>query len=257
MVPSSGSYQHGRPASSDRTAAASSLARLHHDAPSLGWVVLPRPSPPSSLLCGPPTSWHPSASAPVPLALGLPLWKVLFFASFRVHLQNTKSPRSFLSGAPSAATSRGDVRISQITGPSSSCVPWPTTPLAVSPPSPICAVRDSAAFRPSETLGCARIVLSMADAMGPHARLPTHQRSRYRLRSKADYRPAGLSFSRVGFAPTGQLFRISRRHRQPPIPSDQHFLVASGGGRTTFEKALKLRRNKPMRIEWVERGDDF
>jgi len=43
---------------------------------------------------------------------------------------------------------------------------------------------------------------------GPHARLPTHQPSRYRGGCKADYRPAGLSFSRAGFAPAGQLIEF-------------------------------------------------
>ena len=41
---------------------------------------------------------------------------------------------------------------------------------------------------------------------GPHVRLPTHQHHRYRWHCKAGYRPAGLSFSRTGFAPAGRLF---------------------------------------------------
>lgn len=53
---------------------------------------------------------------------------------------------------------------------------------------------------------------------GPRVRLPTHQRSRYRERCKAGYRPAGLSFGRAGFAPAGRLFRISRRHRLTSYP---------------------------------------
>lgn len=73
---------------------------------------------------------------------------------------------------------------------------------------------------------------------GPHARLPTHQRRRYRRRCKAGYRPAGLSSSRAGFAPAGRLFRISRWHRRPPIPTDQHCLVASEGGNPVHHQCV-------------------
>ena len=60
--------------------------------------------------------------------------------------------------------------------------------------------------------------LSLAAYHGPHVRLTTHQRHRYRRRCKSSYQPAGRSFGWAGFAPAGRLFQISRRHRLPPIP---------------------------------------
>ena len=40
--------------------------------------------------------------------------------------------------------------------------------------------------------------------LGPLVRLPTHQSNHYWRNCKADYRPAGLGFSRAGFAPAGR-----------------------------------------------------
>ena len=49
--------------------------------------------------------------------------------------------------------------------------------------------------------------LSLAAYHGPHVRLTTHQRRRYRRRCKSGYQPAGLSFGWAGFAPAGRLIQ--------------------------------------------------
>jgi hypothetical protein len=78
-----------------------------------------------------------------------------------------------------------------------------------------------------ETLGIRNAVLSRPPTHGPHARVPTLRRSRYRDRRKARYR-----LGRAHPWP-GRIFtcwttnEISWSHRYPPIPIDQHRLVAS------------------------------
>ena len=52
------------------------------------------------------------------------------------------------------------------------------------------------------------VSLFAAAFSGPHVRLHTHQRRRYRRRCKAGYQPAGLSFGWAGFAPAGRLIQI-------------------------------------------------
>ena len=131
-----------------------------------------------------------------------------FFAGFRVHLQNTAALGASGAALREPQSPRGDHGVSQVTGPSSSCVPAANYLAGrVVAFAHLCG-DDPAAFRPSETLGCAGTVLSMADATGPHARLPTHQRIHCRRRCKAGYRPAGLSFGRTGFAPAGRHIRF-------------------------------------------------
>ncbi len=83
------------------------------------------------------------------------------------------------------------------------------------------------AFTLHETLGIRNAVLSRPPTHGPHARVPTLRRSRYRDRRKARYR-----LGRAHPWP-GRIFacwttnEISWSHRHPPIPIDQHCLVAS------------------------------
>ena len=113
---------------------------------------------------------------------------------------------------------RGESRASQVTGPSSSHVPWPSTSPAGPSPRPL-AVTSLLPSGPPRPWAEPEFPFRWLAHHGPRVRLPTHQRSRYRERCKADYRPAGLSFGRAGFAPAGRLFRISRRHRLTSYPN--------------------------------------
>jgi hypothetical protein len=72
MFPSQGSNQHGPPL--------------------LGRVPVPYGSPASSLLFGPPTSCHPSASAHLPIAFGLPPGACLFLSELRMQTLTARSP---------------------------------------------------------------------------------------------------------------------------------------------------------------------
>ncbi len=85
--------------------------------------------------------------------------------------------------------SRGEMRASQVSGPSSSSVPWSKTP----PGAVLCSPDDAeaaVAFRQSNALGT-RNVDSFRGCMahGPHARVPAHRRARCRARRKARDRP--------------------------------------------------------------------
>ncbi len=64
-----------------------------------------------------------------------------------------------------------------------------------------------------------------AESSGPHARAPTHRKCCCCHRRKARYRPAGLCFGRVGFAPTGRRSGF-QGVIVSPIPPGQHCLVA-------------------------------
>ena len=168
---------------------------------------MPSGSPASSLLLGPPTSWLPSASAPVPLAFGLPLELVLVLG------RDTQAPASALPleigyrlSVPPDLFHRGIARISQFTGSSLPCVPRSTTPPGVpaARPLPPLALLPSSVWGPS-----APGIFSFRSRLrGPHARTPTHQRSGYPVRCKACFRPAGLSSGRAGLSPAGRRFRF-------------------------------------------------
>ena len=87
------------------------------------------------------------------------------------------------------ALSRGETRGSQVPGPSSSGVPWSTTPPGAYRPSPIsrCGRRRLQTNRSPRHP--ASLPISGLPTHGPHARVPTHRRTRYRSRRKARYRP--------------------------------------------------------------------
>ena len=87
------------------------------------------------------------------------------------------------------ALSRGETRGSQVPGPSSSCVPWSTTPPGAYRPSPVsrCGRHRLQAMR--NPRHPASLPISGLPTHGPHARVPTHRRTRYRSRRKARYRP--------------------------------------------------------------------
>jgi hypothetical protein len=126
------------------------------------------------------------------LAFGLPRRGRLFCAARggrqRVRPANTLRVGDLSSALRRPVSSRGEVRASQVSGPSSSSVPWSKTPpgavhcspMAQRPPWPSGCMKPWAPGMPSFR-GCI--------SHGPHARVPTHRRTRYRLRRKARYRP--------------------------------------------------------------------
>ena len=134
--PNSGSHQHGPPL--------------------LGRVRTPPRSPTSTLLCSPPTPSSPSAAAPVvPRQRPTSVRRlVLHCAADPVPPQTRCNAGDISTPAPhKPALSRGETRGSQVPGPSSSCVPWSTTPPGAyrSPRPSLGAV--AVAFRRSHTLG--------------------------------------------------------------------------------------------------------
>ena len=90
--------------------------------------------------------------------------------------------------SPSTRVTRGKARVSQVAGPSSSCVPWSKTPPGAVFSSPLHG-EATVAFRSDNTLGTRNKHIFEATAHGPHVRLPTHQPSRCRDDCKAGYRP--------------------------------------------------------------------
>ena len=116
--PNSGSHQHGPPL--------------------LGRVRTPPRSPTSTLLCSPPTPSSPSAAAPV-----VPRQRPTSVRRLVLHRRTGASADRCNAGDISTpaphkpALSRGETRGSQVPGPSSSCVPWSSTPPGAYRPSPI------------------------------------------------------------------------------------------------------------------------
>ena len=100
------------------------------------------------------------------------------------------------------ALSRGETRVSQVPGPSSSCVPWSSTPPGATTPRPF-SVRSLLPSGESIPWAPGNMFLSWLPTHGPLARVPTLRRIRYRLRRQARYRPGGLTLGRAGFAPAG------------------------------------------------------
>ena len=101
------------------------------------------------------------------------------------------------------ALSRGETRVSQVPGPSSSCVPCSTTPPGATAPRPfsVRSLLPSGCLTPWAPWKADSFRGYMAH--GPLVRVPTHRRIRYRVRRKARYRPGGLTLGRAGFAPAG------------------------------------------------------
>jgi len=87
-----------------------------------------RGSPVSTLICSPPTSHHPSASAPFPVAFGLPRPHLLFLSGLRVQMKHSTPSEAGHRPSASPDFHRGGGGISRVTGPSSSCAPWSNTP---------------------------------------------------------------------------------------------------------------------------------
>ncbi len=119
-----------------------------------------------------------------------------------LHPPTLGRPRFASCWLPWAVLSEEYVGASQVTGSSSSGVPnsnTPSRPVATHPPCVASAPpsAEQMAWAPgNDNFG--------AECFGPHARLPTHRLCCYCHWRKAGYRPAGLRFGRVGFAPTGR-----------------------------------------------------
>ena len=86
----------------------------------------------------PSDSLPPSATAPVPLAGGLPRCGRLFCAPWAddTCARNVSCVGDGSPALRETGMCRGEARASQVTGPSSSCVPWSNTPPDTSPSSP-------------------------------------------------------------------------------------------------------------------------
>ena len=141
-------------------------------------------------------------SAPVPLAFGLPRGGCLVLGRTPACTRKTQDRWRFRFGSPWAVASLGDVRASQVTGPSSSYVPETNTPPG--PRRPTRRIASVSSSAPMKAWTSGGYDLFEADSSGPHARVPTHRRCCCCQRRKARYRPVGLYFDRVGFAPTGR-----------------------------------------------------
>ena len=128
----------------------------------------------------------------------------LFFAATPVPTPTRATSEILLPRLPvSRLSPQGETRVSQVPGPSSSCVPWSSTPPGAKPPLARsrcgrCRLRTTRSPRHPESLPISKLLTH-----GPLARVPTHRRIRYRLRRKARYRPGGLTLGRAGFAPAG------------------------------------------------------
>src|SRR5262249_21264153 len=178
----------------------------------------------------PSDSLPPSATAPVPLASGLPRCGRLFCACEADDTCARNVP-CVGDGSPAlrkTGIGRGEARASQVTGPSSSSVPWSNTPPETPPSSPrrhVCKgvllpsgktgpsasgmmIGFGAACPMAHTFACLRIAEAISDA---GARLATGS--------------GGLTLGRAGFAPAG---RHTKFHEviASSLPFDRHCLVA-------------------------------
>ena len=177
----------------------------------------------------PSDSLPPSATAPVPLASGLPRCGRLFCASWaddtcarHVPCVGDSSPALRKTGV-----CRGEARASQVTGPSSSCVPWSNTPPDTIPSSPESSRRGW--LLPSGKTGLS----ASGKARGFGAAFP------WPTRSRAYASPALFRRLSQGSLPTWAGSPLVGRDLHPlddtqsfmkasppPIPFDQQSLVA-------------------------------
>jgi hypothetical protein len=99
---------------------------------------VPRRSPTSSLLCSPPTPCprRPRLRLPVPVASLVAGASSVPYGRRHVRPPTCRASETMHRLSVTPAFLRGEARASQGTGPSSSCVPWSTTPPETSPSSP-------------------------------------------------------------------------------------------------------------------------
>jgi hypothetical protein len=165
-----------------------------------------------------------STGALVPLAVGLPRDERFSEPAGRAFAYAWRVGRSLVRVLRRPALPVDRQGPPRLLGRPLAHAPRSAIPPRKAPPRPF-AVAPSTAFRVRRPLGFPGIsAFSGPYPRGSHARLPTHQPSRYRGGCKAGYRPAGLSFSRAGFAPAG---RQTEFHEViASLLPDQHCLVA-------------------------------
>ena len=199
-----------------------------HGPPLLGRVRTPPRSPASTLLCSPPTPSSPSAAAPV-----VPRQRPTSVRRLVLHRRTGASADRCNAGDISTpaphkpALSRGETRGSQVPGPSSSCVPWSTTP--------------PGAYRPSPISRCGRCCLQATQCLRhPEAcffrgYLPTaHSLACLRFAESVTVSGARLATGRAGSPLAGRVSHplddkqgfMGSSHT--PFPLDQPCLVALG-----------------------------
>ena len=147
------------------------------------------------------------------LANGLPRCGGLFFTAAPVPPLTGATPETFLPPAPhKPALSRGETRGSQVPGPSSSCVPWSTTP--------------PGAYRPSPISRCGRCCLQASQYLGHpetyffRGYLPTaHSLACLRFAESVTVSVARLATGRAGSPLAG---RVSH-----PLDDKQGFMKSS------------------------------
>jgi hypothetical protein len=164
-------------------------------------------SPTSSLVCSPPTPClrRPRLRFPLPVAYLVASACSVPYGRRHVRPPTCRASETGhrLSARPGCL--RGEARASQVTGPSSSCVPWSNTPPDTFPSSPEKLAGDGcclqgkqdprhpgsigfgAACPMAHTFACLRIAEAISDA---GARLATGA--------------GGLTLGRAGFAPAGR-----------------------------------------------------
>ncbi len=135
--------------------------------------------------------------------------------------------RPTFAGVPACIHSgfaRGGIRVSQVSGLSSSCVPWSTTPPDAPPPRPLAGTTllPSGVEKPSASGKC---LFSRLQTPWPTCSRTYASPARLPRRRKVRYRPAGLSFSRAGCIPAGQQTEFQSVIASL-LPSNQDFLVA-------------------------------
>jgi hypothetical protein len=170
-------------------------------------------SPPSSLVCGPPTPLPLQHASGLPSVMPYPLGKRPFLCSSMVPsrgrppvrlLPTARRRGSPVLRCPDPPTGRTGV--SQVTGSSSSAVPQSTTPPV---PRRLASIASgSAAFRDRDTLSTRDLRISGLLSCGPPARLTTLQPCPHGRRLQAWLPACWLGFDWVGIAPTGRLVRV-------------------------------------------------
>ena len=188
---------------------------------------MPLRSPTSTLLCSPPTPSLPSVAAPVsPRQRPTSVRRTCSSPLHRCPRQPVQRRRHFYPGSPSAGSLPR--RNEGLPGA------WAILFVRA-------VVQDPAGCnRPSPVLGAVTVVFRCGNTLdtrksdsfrgcsthGPHARVPTHRRIRYRLRRKARYRPGRAHPWPGGFRTRWMTKQGFMKSSQTPFLLDQPCLVA-------------------------------
>ena len=150
----------------------------------------------------------------------------LFFTATPVPTPTRATSETLLPRLPvRRLSSQGETRVSQVPGPSSSCVPWSKTPPGATAPRPL-SVRSPSSSGVAIPWTPGNLLISWLFPLGPHARVPTHRRIRYRLRRKARYRPGRAHPWPGGFRTRWMTNKGFMESSHTPFLLDQPCLVA-------------------------------